>query len=203
MKRSTRIFVGASALVLAIVASATMAGPLEDGTAAFERSDYAAAIDLWRPLADQGNPAAEAKLGMAYATGGGVPKDYSLAADWFRKSADQGDPEGEYGLGAMYDDGQGVPEDDALAAKWYRKAADQGLAAAQYSLGMMYAYGQGGLHKDLVSAYMWLNLAVARYPAAQTAGHDRALEARDSFAAEMSSGQIAKAQHLSAAWVRK
>lgn len=191
------------AAALLALGSAAAAGPLEDGTAAFERSDYAAAVGLWRPLAELGNAAAQAKLGMAYAIGGGVPQDFVLAVQWFRKAADQGDPDGEYGLGALYDGGQDVPEDDALAAKRYRKAADQGLAAAQYSLGMMYAYGQGGLRRELVQAYMWLNIAASRYPPTQGAARAKALAARDAFAAEMSGGQIAKAQKLSGAWVRK
>lgn len=202
LRRAFGIAAGGLAAALLALGSAS-AGPVEDGTAAFERSDYATAVGFWRPLAEQGNAAAQAKLGMAYAIGGGVPRDFVLAAQWFRKAADQGDPDGEYGLGALYDGGQGVPEDDPLAAKWYRKAADQGLAAAQYSLGMMYAYGQGGLRRDLVQTYMWLNIAASRYPLTQAAARAKALEARDAFAAEMSGGQIAKAQKLSGAWVPK
>lgn len=195
--------IAAAGLAATLLAWGSAAGPLADGTAAFERSDYATAVNLWRPLAEQGNAPAQAKLGMAYAIGGGVPRDSALAVQWFRKAADQGDPDGEYGLGALYDGGQGVPEDDALAAKWRRKAADQGLAAAQYSLGMMYAYGQGGLRRDLVQAYLWLNIAASRYPPTQAATRAKALAARDAFAAEMSGGQIAKARKLSGAWVRK
>jgi TPR repeat protein len=43
------------------------AGPFEDGLAAHARGDYAAAMRLWRPLADQGNANAQNNLGAMYA----------------------------------------------------------------------------------------------------------------------------------------
>ena len=44
-------------LALAIMALTvpTNAGPVEDGLAAAERGDYAAALKFWQPLAEQGN----------------------------------------------------------------------------------------------------------------------------------------------------
>jgi len=45
-----------------LVAPAT-AGPLEDGLAAAQRGDYATALRLWRPFAEQGVAAAEYDLG--------------------------------------------------------------------------------------------------------------------------------------------
>jgi TPR repeat protein len=49
-----------------LAASLAAAGPLEDGAEAAERGDYATALRLWRPLADQGNPYAQYKVGLAY-----------------------------------------------------------------------------------------------------------------------------------------
>ncbi len=46
-----------------------MAGPLEDGAAAVQRGDYATAMGLLRPLADQRNAAAQTNLGWMYAIG--------------------------------------------------------------------------------------------------------------------------------------
>lgn len=34
------------------------AGPVEEGVAAYKRGDYATALRLWRPLAEQGDPRA-------------------------------------------------------------------------------------------------------------------------------------------------
>ena len=39
---------------------------MEDGEAAFQSDDYATAVRLWRPLADQGNSEAQTKLGLMY-----------------------------------------------------------------------------------------------------------------------------------------
>ena len=47
------------ALVLSVgLAAPVGAGPLEDGVAAFVRGDYETAVQLWRPLAEQGHAAA-------------------------------------------------------------------------------------------------------------------------------------------------
>jgi uncharacterized protein len=49
------------AMILALN-EAAVAGPMEDGQAAFARKDFATALQQWRPLADQGDAAAQADL---------------------------------------------------------------------------------------------------------------------------------------------
>ena len=44
----------------------------EDGVAAYQRGEYAAALNLLRPLAEQGDPGAQFKLGVMYRNGEGV-----------------------------------------------------------------------------------------------------------------------------------
>jgi outer membrane biosynthesis protein TonB len=61
------------------------------------------------------NPADQAKLGLKYMKGDGVPQDYARALGLFQKAADQGDAEAQLNLGSLYENGQGVPEDDAQA----------------------------------------------------------------------------------------
>jgi TPR repeat protein len=73
------------------LASPAMAGPLEDAHAAYERGDYATAMSLWRPLADQGDTVAEDNLGLMYFRGQVVPQDYAQAFAWWRLAAVQGD----------------------------------------------------------------------------------------------------------------
>src|SRR6476659_8327251 len=58
-----------ASLMLAAIAGASVAGPLEDGEAAFKRGDYATALRLWRPLANQGDARAQYYLGAIYANG--------------------------------------------------------------------------------------------------------------------------------------
>lgn len=76
-------------LVLGFAASAA-AGPLEDADAALKRRDYATAVRLNRPLAEQGNANAQYNLGTFYDNGLGVPQDKVRAYMWFSLSAAQG-----------------------------------------------------------------------------------------------------------------
>ena len=133
-----------AAVILALMLTGgAAAGPLEDAVAAYKRGDYATALRLWRPLAEQGNAQAQYNIGIMYESGKGVPQDYAEAVKWFRLAAEQGDADAQYNLGVMYGKGQGVPQDYAEAVKWFRLAADQGDADAQYNLGVMYGKGQG------------------------------------------------------------
>jgi TPR repeat protein len=182
---------GLVALVLCLAAPVA-AGPFEDGVAAAERGDFATALQLWQPLANQGDPRARQSLGNMYANGQGVPQDDAEAVKWFRKAADQGDPGARYNLGVTYQQGQGLPQDYAEAIKWYRRAADQDHASAQTNLGYMYAEGQG-VAQDYVSAHMWFSVSSAQ-------GNQTAAKNRDNVARRMTPMQIAEAQRLAREW---
>src|SRR5882724_11990527 len=56
---------------------AALAGPLEDGQAAYNRGDYATALRLFRPLADKGDSDAQNALGIMYDLGRGVTQNHS------------------------------------------------------------------------------------------------------------------------------
>ena len=74
-----------AALLLALgLSGAANAGPFEDAVAAHGRGDYATALRLWRPLADQGKPSAQHNLGLMYANGQGVTQDDATAVKWYR-----------------------------------------------------------------------------------------------------------------------
>ncbi len=66
------------------------AGPLEDGNAAYERRDYATAMRILRPLANQGDGMAETIVGLMYYFNHGVPLDYVSAYVWFSLGAAHG-----------------------------------------------------------------------------------------------------------------
>src|SRR3990172_7889897 len=108
----------------------------DEGMAAYQRGDYAAALREWLPLAQQGDAAAQHNLGAMYDNGEGVALDDAEAIKWYRMAAEQGYVEAQASLGFMYSIGEGVPEDDAEAVKWYRMVAEQGDAVAQYMLGV-------------------------------------------------------------------
>ena len=101
------------------------ADSLARGNAAFVRGDYNKAARELVPLAERGNPRAQAMLGFMYATGQGVPQNYNAASYWYRLSAEQGDTTAQYLLGLAYDKGQGVPLDEVAAYKWLNLAASR------------------------------------------------------------------------------
>jgi hypothetical protein len=75
-------------LVVILSSAVCFAGDYEDGTAAFDRGDYAIALKKLHPLAEQGNALAQNSLGVMYVEGKGVSQDYDEAIRWFRKAAD-------------------------------------------------------------------------------------------------------------------
>ena len=89
-----------------------------EGAAAYLRGDYATALREYRPLAEQGNAAAQTNLGFMYDNGQGVPQDYAEAVKWYRKAAEQGRADAQFNLGIMSARGQGVPQDYTEAVKW-------------------------------------------------------------------------------------
>ena len=54
-------------------------GKYEEGYTAFQKGDYATALQKWKPLADEGNAQAQLSLGTMYDKGQGVPQDYAEA----------------------------------------------------------------------------------------------------------------------------
>src|SRR4029077_2019225 len=126
--------IGLASAFAGLVAASTF----EDAVDAHARGDYAKALRLIRPLANDGDAAAQFNLGVMYVTGRGVQQDYSAAALWFRKAAEQGYALAQSNLGTLYSDGRGLARDDTEAVTWFRKAVDQGDAVAAFQLGNHY-----------------------------------------------------------------
>jgi TPR repeat protein len=59
------------------------------GYAAFLRGDYAAALSLWRPLAERGDIDAAFNLGTLYDNGYGVAADPEAASAWYKRAAER------------------------------------------------------------------------------------------------------------------
>jgi Caspase domain/Sel1 repeat len=99
---------------------------------AYDRADYATALKVWLPQAQEGDADAQNAVGDIYQKGMGLAPDYALAAAWYRKAADQGHSPAAINLGVMYEKGLGVPRDELKALDWYRRAS--GLQAGQVQL---------------------------------------------------------------------
>jgi uncharacterized protein len=77
-------------LLLTVGGGVAFAGPFEDSVAAYQRGDYATALRLVRPLAEQGRADAQFGLGLMYHEGQGVASVDREAVKWFRLAAEQG-----------------------------------------------------------------------------------------------------------------
>jgi TPR repeat protein len=75
--------------------------------------DYATALKLWTPLAEQGDVEAQNNLGTMYANGQGVPQDYATAANWYGRAAGQGLHRPNTTSVSCYANGRGVRQDEA------------------------------------------------------------------------------------------
>jgi TPR repeat protein len=87
--------------LLAMPMSGALAGPWEDGMAAYNRGDYAPAIQLFRPLAHAGNAKAQAVIGVMYRKGQGVAKNSARAFMWLSLASARGDAKAKAELHEM------------------------------------------------------------------------------------------------------
>ena len=147
-------------LFLAAIAPA-VAGPFDDGLAAYKSGDWAKAFQILKPLAELDNSqsiVAQERLAHLYERGNGAPKDLAAAAKWFKKSAEGGNVTASAHLGRLYRLGLGVPKSGVDAARWSIKAASQGNAIAESNLGYMALEGMGG-PADAAAAAGWFKRA--------------------------------------------
>jgi uncharacterized protein len=107
-------------------AAVSAAADFTTGLTAYNKGDYATALKVWRPLADQGVAAAQFNIGLMSYDGKGVPMDFTEAAAWFTKAAEQDYAKAQYNLGAMYGIGKGVKRDYVQAYKWLNLCAAKG-----------------------------------------------------------------------------
>ena len=107
----------------------------QTGLEAYQRGDYAAALQEWRPLAEGGDAQAQFRLGGMYAGGQGVPQDWNEAVKWYRRAAEKGLADAQYMLGATYQrGGRGLEPNYPEALKWCRARAGECPARARSGL---------------------------------------------------------------------
>jgi hypothetical protein len=142
--------------IIVLGASFSRAADLQSAKRAYEQKDFATALKEATPLAEQGNPEAQALLGRMYMRGQGVLMDLDQAIKWLRPSAATGNADAQFLLGSIYL----LPQKDVPeGVKWMRLSAEQGNQDAQYLLGKAFLQGLQGLPRDPIQAEMWLTLA--------------------------------------------
>jgi TPR repeat protein len=112
------------------------------GWEAYDQGRFSEALEVWQPLARQGNADAQINLGIMYDYGKGVAENPALAAHWYLRAAEQGHASAQFNLGQLYLQGKGVEQNTQLAIHWLQQAAHQDFAIAQYNLGVLYAEGK-------------------------------------------------------------
>ena len=146
---------------------AMQAKSVRDGIEAWQRSDYAQAIAIWRPLAAKGDADAAFNLGQAYRLGRGVPVDLSVAKTWLEKAARAGHLDAETTLGLLlFDSG-----DHSGGIQWLKKAAQRGEPRAMLVYGTALFNGDS-VPRDPLMAYAYVSRAAAQglEPAKNTLG---------------------------------
>jgi len=128
------------------------------GMEALKRKDYAAAMRIWEPIANNGDPRAQYALGQLYYDGLGVPKDRALATSLYVRAADQGYTDAQNDLGWTLVTGEVGQPDLPRGASLVKAAAEKGLVRAEVNLGWIYANGKG-LKRDPVAAVRWYEKA--------------------------------------------
>ena len=152
-------------LIAAALAGAPAPAPrtVHAGIEAWQRADYAAAVAIWRPLAERGNVEAAFNLGQAYRLGRGVPINIAAAVTWYQRAALKGHPDAQATLGLLlFDNG-----DQARGLRWLKAAAEQGEARSLLVYGTALVNGDG-VKRDPVLGYAYVSRAAAQgLPAAK------------------------------------
>jgi hypothetical protein len=177
-------------MAILVVVGTAMAGPFEDAARAYDSGDYATAIRLYRPLADQGHADAQGALAVMYFRGDGVPENYAEAVKWYRKAADQGNVGAQADLGIMYEEGLGVRQSYVQAHMWYN------LAAAAWPKKTRRAEAIEKAMQEVGPSSLALRLLGFE-------SRNLAAENRDKLARKMTPEQIAEAQKLASEWKPK
>jgi TPR repeat protein len=180
----------------------------EDGLAAVQNGDFAAAADALYGSLEKGMNAAyeavaahfdrnlgtvEALIGDVYYFGHGVSRDYGEALRMYRRAAQRGNAMAQSALGDIYYYGRGAPQDFGEAVKWWSLAAESNIGTAQLNLSVMYANGDGA-PQDFVKAHLYASLAAANLPPGKD--QEATLKNREILERLMTPAQLAEAKRL-------
>jgi TPR repeat protein len=123
-----------------------------------EHPAYNRARELWRALAEEGDPRARYHLGILHMYGlGDAEFDRQLAVSHVRAAAEGGYPMAQSLMGFMIEgsDGTLIVSGDAVALAWWRKGAEGGHCTAVRRLARAYGNGELGLSADAAQAAAW------------------------------------------------
>ncbi len=180
-----------AALVLLCLTVPAQADFME-GWRAYQRGEFATALQHWNKLAEEGDPVAQYNVGVMYDEGTGVDRDPAKVVAWWSKAADQGHVMAQHNLALVFIE-HGGEEDFGTAAYWLKRAAADDFVPSQYTLAKLYATGLG-IEKDDARAFaLFLKAGNAGFVKAQ---YNLGKIYRDGIGVEADSG-------VSVDWFRK
>jgi len=158
----------------------------------FAARRYTEALEIARPLAENGDPAAELLLALMHQSGLGVEKNESEYVRLTRSAAGRNFARAQHALGFAYANGNGVAKDLDEAIVWFRKSAELAFAPSQHQLALGYFNGTGVAQSD-TEAVRWFRAAA-----------DQGLaEAQNALGAMYFDGRgVAKSDAEAARWYR-
>lgn len=147
----------ALAASLLAIASPSLSQNVKAGIEAWQKAEYAKAVEIWRPLAEGGDADAQFNLGQAYRLGRGIPVNLSAAKIWFERAASQNHTEAETTLGLLlFQSG-----DQAEGIKYLKRSADKGESRAMLIYGTALVNGDT-VSQDPVTGYAYVSRAAAQ-----------------------------------------
>ncbi|WP_265517708.1 tetratricopeptide repeat protein [Nitratireductor luteus] len=141
----------------------------DEAFGAYQRGYYLTALDLARPRAEAGDPAAQTLIAEIHARGLGVPRNADEAAKWYAKAAEQGVPEAQLQYGLMLLDGRFVEQDTERARTLLEAAAESDHPLAQFNYAQLLMREGSGPQGEEEAVEFYENAARAGLPDAQYA----------------------------------
>ena len=127
------------------------------GIEAWQKADYAAAVAIWRPLAENGDADAAFNLGQAYRLGRGVPINLGAAQTWLERAARKDHVDAQTTLGLLlFENGN-----QTGGLRWLKLAAEQGEARALLIYGTALFNGDN-VPRDPVLGYAYVSRSAAQ-----------------------------------------
>ena len=155
------LFIALIALVIWRLVPITTEQELASANRAWRTGHFDEATRIWSPLAEQGQPRAQALMGWSHEVGQGSEQDINRAITLYRQSAQAGDPFGQYRLADAYLRGAGVKRDLREAFHWMDLAARNGDVPAMLKVGVLHLMGASG-RVDLSQGKQWLYQAAQK-----------------------------------------
>ena len=139
---------------------------LNAGLAALKREHYATALRSWLPLAEAGDPEAQANVGYMYEEGLGVSQQLDVAVGWYEKAAASGSMQANHNLGMIFAEGKGAPQSWVRALRYFEEAAND-IPASRYMIGYTYFQGEGNIQNRPRAFREFMDAALDGYADAQ------------------------------------